>query len=191
MHQEFGQAWFDGKNFIRHSFSGFILLIIPWNWHRGCSTGGAGLPFLPKIPPLLHLHSLEILAPPGFEPNSKGHLQLLNQLTLPALQGFQFSEASFPATSIPAIKNLITRSGCPAHCLCIIVEDAEHSTHYYRRRFPDIGALVVNGVDAFYGEDEDVEDSDSGTGRDTDTDTEGDDDGEDSEESEDVVSSSE
>ncbi|KAJ7924050.1 hypothetical protein B0H13DRAFT_1864346 [Mycena leptocephala] len=86
-------------------------------------------------------------------------------LTLPALRGFQFPEASFPATSIPAIKSLIARS----NCLHIITEDAEHSTHYYRSRFPDINALAVNGVDAFY-EEEDVEDSDLGTGTDTESD---------------------
>ncbi|KAJ6473712.1 hypothetical protein C8R45DRAFT_1011673 [Mycena sanguinolenta] len=128
--------------------------------------------FLPKGPPLLHLHSLEILAPPGFEPNPKGHLQLLNQLTLPALRGFQFPEASFPVTSIPAIKSLIARSGFPPNCLHIIIEDAEHSTHYYRSCFPDINALAVNGVDAFYEEEEDVEDSDSdlGTGSDAESD---------------------
>ncbi|KAF8200512.1 hypothetical protein K438DRAFT_1933068 [Mycena galopus ATCC 62051] len=136
--------------------------------------------FLPKIPPLLHLHSLEILAPPGFKPNPKGHFQLLNQLTLPALRGFQFPEASFPATSIPAIKSLIARSGIPANCLDIFVEDAEHSTQYYRSRFPDINALVVNSVD---NEDEDVEDSDTGSS--TDTDTEGDDGSPDTEEGED------
>ncbi|KAF7368374.1 WD40 repeat-like protein [Mycena venus] len=132
---------------------------------------------LPKIPPLLHLHSLEILAPPGFEPNPKGHVQLLNQLTLPALRGFQFPEASFPATSIPAIRSLITRSGFPVNCLDIIIEDAQHSIEYYRARFPDVNALVVNGVDAFYGENEDVEDSDSDSDPDsgTDTDTESDD----------------
>jgi hypothetical protein len=148
--------------------------------------------FLPKIPPLLYLHSLEILAPPGFDPNPKGHVQLLNQLTLPALRGFQFPEASLPATSIPAIKSLITRSGFPANCLDIIIEDAEHSTQYYRSHFPDINALVVNGVDAFYGGDEESEESDSDSATGTDTDTEGDDGSSCDEDSEDGdVSSSE
>jgi hypothetical protein len=59
------------------------------------SMSEEALQTVPNIPPLLHLHRLEILSPPGFAPNLTGHIQLLNKLTVPTLR-----ELIFPSGDI-------------------------------------------------------------------------------------------
>ncbi|KAJ7435768.1 hypothetical protein B0H11DRAFT_2256812 [Mycena galericulata] len=114
------------------------------------------------IPPLLHLHSVELLHPLNTKPDLMAYIQLLDKLTLPNLLNLEVSEPCFPDTPIRAIESLIKLSGCPSYLLRIRVERAQYSRRHYRSKLPFVDSLTIK-VDPFGDPDEsedEEEDSD-------------------------------
>lgn len=105
------------------------------------------------IPPLAHLHSLNLTA----DAHSHAYVGLLEKLTLPALRVLRLSEVSAMDEPGAAVRDLLARSGCQR--LRIIVVDAEYSKRFYRTLWPSVREIVLQRP-----EDADSADESSDTG---------------------------
>ncbi|KAJ7128659.1 hypothetical protein C8R44DRAFT_851014 [Mycena epipterygia] len=89
------------------------------------------------IPPLAHLHSLNLTA----DVRSHAYVPLLKKLTLPALHALRLSEASLMYEPGAAVRDLVSRSGC--QLLRIVVVDAKYPKRAYRRLWPSVREIVL------------------------------------------------
>ncbi|KAJ7435776.1 hypothetical protein B0H11DRAFT_2207470 [Mycena galericulata] len=94
------------------------------------------------VPPLLHLRWL-ILTTDFADVDSVSQMQLLERLTLPALETLRISERSFPIDPVVTICNLLARSGCSVKTLHILIDEAAFSLAYYRDGLPSVGSIDV------------------------------------------------
>ncbi|KAJ7479701.1 hypothetical protein FB451DRAFT_1448924 [Mycena latifolia] len=108
---------------------------------------------IPAIPPLIHLHTLELTV----GSSALGCAQLLDKLTLPALRDLRIPEACFIETPT-AVRGFVARSGCSLPALCLTIADAAFSWSYYRRAWPRVGEVIVEHPES----ESESEDDDSG-----------------------------
>ncbi|KAJ7128669.1 hypothetical protein C8R44DRAFT_94713 [Mycena epipterygia] len=99
---------------------------------------------LPDIPPLVYLKSLVLHRPIRYRIDTKAQTQLLEMLTLPALNHLRVTEGCFNHSPVSAIRSLVDRSGCQWNTLRITIEYTELSEAYYRAALPSVGNLEVH-----------------------------------------------
>ncbi|KAJ6602878.1 hypothetical protein DFH09DRAFT_1270677 [Mycena vulgaris] len=116
-----------------------------------CPCTDENMADIPDIPPLLHLHTLELTA----ASNPTGCVQLLDKLTLPALCDLNIPEPCFLPTPTDIIHAFLARWGCCLLSLRVKVVDAEFSRSHYGRAWLDVGKIVVRAPE--FEDDSDLE----------------------------------
>ncbi|KAJ7127700.1 hypothetical protein C8R44DRAFT_873512 [Mycena epipterygia] len=87
---------------------------------------------VPEVPPLIHLHTLDITRESDLE-----------KLTLPTLIDLCISEPCFTSSPAGPVKIFLSRSGCHLPWLRIAITEAQRPRSHYRRAWPSVGKLVV------------------------------------------------
>ncbi|KAJ7128739.1 hypothetical protein C8R44DRAFT_778577 [Mycena epipterygia] len=118
---------------------------------------------LTDISPLFYLERLTFIRVDGSGHDPRAQTQHLPKLTFPALKYLCLLEPTFRPDLVPAVQDLLSRSGCHLPSLRIEITDADIPSIYYRQAWPKVVVHFGNsqGDDASTLED-DRSDDDNG-----------------------------
>ncbi|KAJ7176183.1 hypothetical protein C8R43DRAFT_975140 [Mycena crocata] len=108
----------------------------------------AATAFLPEIPPLIYLHTLDLIHPSQGDPAPDSQMRLLHRLTLPSLRHLRVSEPYFALDPIWSITDWALHSSFPLKELCIEIAQAHRTYDYYRSGLPLVGTIIVDEVNS-------------------------------------------